>query len=183
MNADFPVVLDTCVLVPAALCDTLLRLAERRLYLPRWSGHTLTELESALVEKIGLAPEKAAKRVTAIHDHFADAIVRGSESLIAAMTNHPKDRHVLAAAVRSGAEVIVTFNLRDFPDAMLTPLLVEARHPDRFLIELYDLNPDVVVHSLHAQAEAIHRGLQELFGTLHQMVPNFVDLVAANLEI
>lgn len=95
MNADFPVVLDTCVLVPAALCDTLLRLAERRLYLPRWSGQTMVELERALIQRIGLSPEKAAKRVNAIREHFADAIVRGSEPLIPAMTNDAKDRHVL----------------------------------------------------------------------------------------
>lgn len=183
MNADFPVVLDTCVLVPAALCDTLLRLAERRLYLPRWSERTMAELENALVKKIGLTPEKAAKRVKAIREYFADAIVTGSDALIPAMPNDPKDRHVLAAAVRSSAEVIVTFNLRDFPDGLLTPFMVEARHPDRFLIELYDLNPEVVVHSLHAQAEAIHRGLEELFEGLRQMVPNFIDLVTASLEI
>jgi len=48
---------------------------------------------------------------------------------------------------------------------VLAPFFVEARHPDRFLIELYDLSPEVVVHSLHAQAETISRSLQELLGT------------------
>lgn len=183
MNADFPVVLDTCVLVPAAVCDTLLRLAERRLYLPRWSGQTMAELEKALIQRIGLTPEKAAKRVNAIREHFADAIVTGSEALIPAMTNHAKDRHVLAAAVSSKAEVIVTLNLRDFSDSALAPFFVQARHPDRFLIELYDLSPEVVVHSLHAQADTINRSLQELLSTLRRVVPSFVDLVTADLEI
>jgi predicted nucleic acid-binding protein len=183
MNADFPVVLDTCVLVPAALCDTLLRLAERRLYLPRWSEHTMPELERALIQGIGLTPAKAAKRVGAIREHFADAVVQGSEALIPAMTNPVKDRHVLAAAVRSKSDVIVTLNLRDFPDAVLAPFFVEARHPDRFLIELYDLSPEVVVHSLHAQAETISRSLQELLGTLRRVAPRFVDLVTGDLEI
>jgi len=183
MNGDFPVVLDTCVLVPAALCDTLLRLAERRLYLPRWSEQTMVELEKALIRKIGLTPAKAAKRVNAIREHFADAIVTGSETLIPAMTNHPKDRHVLAAAVRSKAGLIATLNLRDFPDAVLSPFLVQARHPDRFLIELYDLSPEVAVHSLHAQAQAVNRSLGDVLNTLRQVTPSFADLVAGDLEI
>jgi len=54
-----PVIPDTCVLVPVYLCDTLPRLAERRLYLPRWSSQTGVELERALVHKIGLTPENS----------------------------------------------------------------------------------------------------------------------------
>ena len=63
------------------------------------------------------------------------------------------------------------------------PFFVEARHPDRFLIELYDLSPEVVVHSLHAKAETISRSLQELLGTLRRVAPRFVDLVTGDLEI
>src|SRR5260370_6095333 len=139
-------------MVPAALSDTLLRLAERRLYLPRWSKQTTVEPERALVRKIGLTPEKAQKRTRAIADHFHDAIVEGAEVLIPAMINDEKDRHVVAAAVHVVAVVIVTLNLKDFPTQALQPFHVEARHPDRFLIELYDLSPEVVVHSLHEQA-------------------------------
>lgn len=61
MNPERPVILDTCVLVPISLCDTLLRLAESGLYLPRWSSETRTELEHALTSKIGLTQEKSAK--------------------------------------------------------------------------------------------------------------------------
>jgi hypothetical protein len=43
------------------------------------------------------------------------------------MTNHPKDRHVLAAAVRTGAQTIVTFNLKDLPEAVLAPWNMEAQ--------------------------------------------------------
>jgi predicted nucleic acid-binding protein len=126
MNADFPVVLDTCVLVPVALCDTSLRLAERRLFLPRWSSQTSVELERALVNKIGLSPEKARRRITKMQEHFRDALVSGYESLLPAMTNQEKDKNVLAAAVEAVAEVIVTLNLKDFPERALAPLKVEA---------------------------------------------------------
>jgi predicted nucleic acid-binding protein len=183
MNADFPVVLDTCVLVPVALCDTLLRLAERRLYLPRWSSQTSVELERAHVNKIGLTPEKAKKRIGKMQEHFWDAVVSGYESLLPAMTNQEKDKHVLAAAVAAGAEVIVTLNLKDFPEQALAPLKVEARHPDQFLIELYDLSPQTVTHSLHAQSTAIGRTPGELLKTLERITPDFVELVRSQLEI
>lgn len=183
MNADFPVVLDTCVLVPASLCDTLLRLAERRLYLPRWSKQTTVELESALIHKIGLAPEKARKRIQAILDHFGDATVIGSEVLIPAILNDEKDRHVVAAAIRAGAEVIVTLNLKDFPSSAMRPHGIEAKHPDRFLIELFDLSPELVIHSLHEQATTIGRELRDLLQTLAKVVPDFANLVTYQLEI
>jgi predicted nucleic acid-binding protein len=183
VNADFPVVLDTCVLVPPALCDTLLRLAERRLYLPRLSRQTIVGLEHELVEKIGLTQEKAQKRTQAIKEHFRDAIVSASEVLIPAMTNDEKNRHVAAAAVRAGAEVIVTLNLKDFPASALLPLRVEARHPDRFLIELFDLSPEVIIHSLHEQAEESDRSLEDLLQILVRIVPDFVILVTGHLDI
>jgi hypothetical protein len=66
------------VLVPVSLCDTLLRLAERRLYLPRWSSQTGVELERALVHKTGLTPEKAKRRIDTMHEHFRDALVYGT---------------------------------------------------------------------------------------------------------
>lgn len=117
MTADFPVVLDACVLVPASLRDTLLRCAERRMYLPRWSNEILDELRRTLLEKLGRSPEQVDHLSAELNRHFADARVEGFETLVALMTNDPGDRHVIAAAVKCGAEAIVTFNLRHFPDA------------------------------------------------------------------
>jgi predicted nucleic acid-binding protein len=183
MNADAPVVLDTCVLVPVSLCDTLLRLAERHLFIPRWSSETRIELERALVTKIGLTTEKAKKRIAKMHEHFGDAVVRGYEPLLPSMTNQEKDRHVLAAAAESEAELIVTLNLRDFPQAALTPFGVEAKHPDAFLISLYDLSPQIVTHTLNAQASAIGRSLPDLLGTLRRVTPDFAELIRSQLQL
>ncbi len=183
MNADAPVVLDTCVLVPVSLCDTLLRLAEQRLYIPRWSSETRAELERALVGKLGLTVEKAKKRIARMHEHFGDAVVLGYESLLPTMTNQEKDRHVLAAAVEAGAGLIVTMNLRDFPESALAPFRVEARHPDSFLIALYDLNPQVVIHTLDVQASAIRRSISELLNTLQRIIPGFAELVRSQLRL
>lgn len=183
MNADAPVILDTCVLVPVSLCDTLLRLAERHLFIPRWSSETRIELERALVSKIGLTTKKAQKRTAKMHEHFDDAVVGEYESLLSSMTNQEKDRHVLAAAVKAEAELIVTLNLRDFPQAALAPFGVEAKHPDSFLIALYDLSPQIVTHTLNAQASAIGRSLSELLSTLRRITPDFAELIRSQLQL
>lgn len=83
---------------------------------------------------------------------FPEATVTGYESMIDSMANHPKDRHVLAAAVHSSCEVIVTFNLKDFPRAMLVPHGIDAVHPDEFLLDQLDLYPQQVGRALVRQA-------------------------------
>jgi hypothetical protein len=88
---------------------------------------------------------------------FPDALVTGYESLIDGMTNDPKDRHVLAAAVRANAEVVVTFNIRDFPEAALKPYDILAVHPDDFLLDQLDLYPGLTIDVLEQQAAAYRR--------------------------
>ena len=105
------VVLDTCVLFPAHLRDTLLRLAEIELFVPVWSAHITDELERNLIE-YRIAPTAVARLTALMTEAFPDASVTAYEDLIPSMTCHEKDRHVLAAAVRSGATAVVTFNLQ-----------------------------------------------------------------------
>jgi hypothetical protein len=177
MISDYQVILDSCVLVNAALRDTLLRLAEPpHLYLPRWSWDIMLETKRTLETKIGLTPAQTAHLAGELEAYFADSWVEGYESLVPAMTNHPKDRHVLAAAVRCGAQTIVTFNLKDFPESALSPWNVEAQSPNDFLIHQYHLDPEVVTRKLHEQA-ARHGGLERLLEIHNKTVPGFVDLV------
>ncbi len=107
-------VLDTCVLAPMPLCDTLLRLAEDpAFYIPKWSPGILRELRSTL-QRMGYTPAQAERRIGAMESAFEDASVTGYERLVEAMTNDPKDRHVLAAAVCCGAHAIITQNVKHF---------------------------------------------------------------------
>jgi len=183
MTADFPVVLDACVLVPASLRDTLLRCAERRMYLLRWSNEILDELRRTLVEKLGRSTEQVEHLLAELNQHFADSKVEGYDRLVALMTNDPGDRHVVAAAVKCGAEAIVTFNLKHFPEAALDTWNIEAQHPDEFLSHLYHLNSDLMVHILHEQAGFIGKTLGELLGVLKRGVPNFVQLIADSVGL
>ena len=119
MRADYRAVLDACVLIPMPLADTLLRMAEApRLYLPKWSQAIMDEVTRNLVKKWNMEPEKARRREEELQRHFPEAWVEGFEPLINVMTNDPKDRHVLAAAVRSHSELIVTLQPARLPGCL-----------------------------------------------------------------
>jgi predicted nucleic acid-binding protein len=152
--ARYTALLDACVLVPIALADTLLRVAERELYRPLWSERILAEAADAVLEiHADLAPDVVAKRFAAMNNAFEDAPVEGWEPFEATLTlPDPDDRHVVAAAMRRKADAIITANVRDFPDETLAPLEIAVVHPDDFLLDQLDLAPRVVLDALREQA-------------------------------
>jgi hypothetical protein len=97
------------------------------------------------------------------------------------MQNDSKDRHVLACAVQSGARLIVTFNVRHFPSEALDPWLIEAQHPDDFLMAQYRRNSETLALVLREQAQAIGWETGALLQTLRKSAPRFVQLVSAGL--
>lgn len=165
----FPAFLDANVLVPINLTDVLLRAASAKTYRPLWSEDVLGEAERTVV-RLGAAPEKAARRFSMMRERFPDANVEGYEALVDDMNCDPKDRHVLAAAVRGGAEVIVTANLKDFPSEALDPYDIAAVHPDDFLLNQLDLYPVQTVHCLREMVEA------------RQNPPETLDVILTQLE-
>jgi hypothetical protein len=96
------------------------------------------------------------------------------------MTNDPKDRHVLAAAVHDSAPLILTFNLRHFTAEHLDPWGVRALHPDAFLSEIFHRNQQLVIAKLSQQAAVRRRNLHQLLDILRPLAPNFSTLVAAS---
>lgn len=182
MTSGYQAVIDACVLVNAALRDTLLRLAEPpHLYLPRWSKDIMIETKRTMQVKLGCTEEQTAHLEEQLLFHFADAWVEGYEPLIDAMGNHEKDRHVLAAAVKTGAQTIVTLNLRDFPLESLSPWHVQPQSPDAFLIDQYYLDSEVVMTKIREQVRDMHSGHMEHLLSIHsKTVPDFVDLVRSH---
>ena len=174
----YQAVIDACVLVNAALRDTLLRTAEPpRLYLPRWSKDILEEVRRTLENRLGVSPAQTAHLLDQLSLHFPDCCIEGYEALIPAMKNDPKDRHVLAAAVLTGAQTIVTFNVRHFPSSALEPWGVEAQTPDEFLVHQFYFDPGVVVAKLKEQAEAVRKNIDQLLEVHSRTVPTFAALV------
>jgi hypothetical protein len=171
--------LDACVLFPSAQRDTLLDAAQAGFYLPRWSEEILAELARNLVaDRDTVGPEKAARLLAAMRRHFAEAEIRDFDELIPLMTNHPKDRHVLAAAVHAGVNVLVTDNLRHFRLAALDPHGIVALSADEFLTQLFDSDPDQMTQLLINQAagyRAPTMTLGDLLGRLAGNAPTLVD--------
>jgi len=162
VSSTFGVVLDANVLVPRALCDTLVRAARARLYRLHWTEQILKETERALISDIGLTKEQARRRILTMKDAQPYAMVEGYKSLIDAMSNQKKDRHVLAAAVRVGAQLIVTRNTKDFPPKAMRDYNIETQTPDEFLVNLYDMNPIVMYEVLNTQGAALKSRPDEL---------------------
>jgi predicted nucleic acid-binding protein len=178
VNAGRIVVLDACVLIPMPLADTLLRLAAGpRLFAPKWSDRMMEEVSRVLQNDFGLSPEKTAYRESEIRRHFPEAWTEGYERLIPSMTNHPKDRHVLAAAVHARAATIVTYNTKDFPPPSLAAHGITAVGPSTFLKDLYAASPEEIRGVLAAQAAAIGEPLHYVLSRLRVNVPGFVAML------
>jgi predicted nucleic acid-binding protein len=181
ITAPFKVILDANVLYPFSLRDTLLRAAGAALFQIYWSEEILEETRRNLVKSAAVPEDKAAKLIATMKAAFPEACVTGYEPLVASMKNDPKDAHVAAAAVKAGAQVIVTCNLDDFRDL---PDGIEAQSPDTFLGNLFDLDPDGLVELLKEQAAALKRpprSLHELLEGLAKIVPGFAADVRGHL--
>lgn len=167
----FVVVYDACVLYPAPLRDLLIRIAQKGAVRVRWTDLILDEcFRSILAQRPDLTPASLARTRELMVDAVADCMVTGHEPLVEALhLPDPEDRHVLAAAIRAGAQAIVTLNLRDFPAHSLGEYEVEAIHPDDFVLDLLDLSPAAVVGAVQEQARALKnppRTLGDVLDTL-----------------
>lgn len=142
----FTVIYDACVLYPAPLRSFLMYLAVTDLYHARWTNDIHEEWMRSIVKDHVDIPRKQVERIRDLmNSHVRDCLVTGYEPLIGGLTlPDPDDRHVLAAAILSGADTIVTFNLKDFPEEALKPYGIKAQHPDEFLNCQLDLAPNVV---------------------------------------
>ena len=140
----FTALYDACVLYPAPLRDLLMRLAITDLFRARWTDQIHEEwIRSVLEDRPDLTREQLERTKQLMNSHVRDSVVSGYEDLIDGLQlPDPDDRHVLAAAIRTRASVIVTFNG------------LEAQHPDEFITHLLDLNPAAVCSAAKKQRSA-----------------------------
>jgi predicted nucleic acid-binding protein len=142
MISTFTVVLDANVLFGSRLTSLLMELAMSGLFRARWSDHIHEEWMAAVSAKYGIPRENLTRRRDFMNASVPDACVTGYEDLIGALVlPDPKDRHVLAAAIRCGASAIVTFNEKDFPADAITKFGIHTRHPDDFILEVDGIDP------------------------------------------
>ena len=180
-SSQITAVLDTNVLFPPVLRDTLLYAAAFRLFRPVWSAQTWEELARNLVAKGGLSEPAAVRRMSFMTQAFPYAMAVPPPELIAALKNHPKDRHVLAAAIQSGAGIIVTQNLKDFPAEVVTEHGIAALHADAFLCSLLRTDAERLLRSIHHHAARLRHppmAASDLLSALSRHAPGFVRAAA-----
>jgi len=143
----FIVVLDTNVIYPITTRDILLWFAHFDLFTPKWSKHIFDEWREVMTRK-GVSEAEIKKRINRVELAFPDAQVEHYELLINGL-NLPdeKDRHIMAAAIKTNANVIVTNNLKDFPNDYLSAYGLSAKSPDDFLTDIIDLNHNLSIEA------------------------------------
>lgn len=170
---DHPVtaVYDANVLYPAPLRDLFIRLAQAGLVRARWTERIHDEwTRNVLANNSHVTSERLARTRSLMNGAVRDCLVTGYEDLIDSLTlPDPDDRHVLAAAIRSNADAIVTFNLADFPGDTLGRFDIKAQHPDDFLTSLLDPAPGAVCAAVKIQRESLRnppKTIEEFLVTL-----------------
>lgn len=144
--------LDANILYPQLLRDLFLSLAHAKLYRPFWTDQVQDEWVRNVLKNHPYLTSEALSRTCGMMDlAFPESRVVGYESKIDEIVlPDAEDRHVVAAASTLISPKIVTFNLRHFPPAVLSPLGIEAVHPDAFLLSLLDSHDVAVFHAIRA---------------------------------
>jgi predicted nucleic acid-binding protein len=159
----FTVVYDACVLYPAPLRDTLMWLGMSDLFKAHWTDHIHEEWIRALMRTGKYELTKLERARDLMDAHCRDAKVTGYESLIETLVlPDPNDRHVLAAAIRCGADAIVTKNFKDFPESVISAFGIDVLHPDDFLYYQIDLAPAICCKYLRQQRIALKNPAMEI---------------------
>lgn len=180
--------LDANVLYPAELRNLLMRLATQGLFQAKWSVSVHEEwIRNVLADRPQITRPMLERTRQLMDAHVEDSLVQDYETLALELTlPDPDDRHVLAAAIVGKADLIVTFNLRDFPTALLHSYGIEAQHPDAFVVRLMEMdivgvcvaaskhrlslqNPPKIVHDYLASME--RQGLRRTVTRLREYAP------------
>lgn len=158
-HSRFTALYDACVLYPEMLRSFLMYLAISGRYRARWTADIRREWREAVLRgRPDLDPAAIDRTAMLMEGVVDDALIHGYEDLVPGLAlPDPDDRHVLAAAVRGGADVIVTVNLRDFPATVLQPFGIEAQHPDEFVEYLFDLDSSAVLAAAQQHRRGMHR--------------------------
>lgn len=156
-HSPFTAVYDACVLYPAPLRDFLMWLALSGRFRARWTLEIHQEWKRNLLKnRPDLKAEQLDRTSDLMDQAIPDACVTGYDNLIEGLSlPDANDRHVLAAAIRCSASVIVTFNQKDFPASKLDEFGIEAQHPDEFVDNLFDLDPAAVVAAAQRQRQQL----------------------------
>jgi PIN domain len=143
MFSNYTALYDACVLYPAPLRDLLVQIGLTDLFKAKWTDKIHDEwIGNVLKSRPDLTLEQLTRTRILMNRNIRDCLITDYDSLIPSLElPDPGDRHVFAAAIKGGVNVIVTFNLKDFPVETLLPYNIEVQHPDDFIACVIDLKP------------------------------------------
>ena len=184
---NFNVVLDACVLYDSYLRDFLLRLAEQELYQPFWSSIICEEVKRNLLKRPNIMEGKINRIISLINEVFPEAMIDSYSKLpkVDEIQINDKDKHVIAAAIKSNAQVIVTNNLKDFPNNILNEYAIDAQSPDTFLVNLFHLSKGKVINSFKDMQKEYTEppvSTEELCNIFGNRTPNFIKNIKPYME-
>jgi predicted nucleic acid-binding protein len=174
MDTPSMAIIDACVLYSAPLRDLIVRLAQASLIQARWTDDIHNEwMRNVLKNNPKLSRERLERTRFLMDGAVRDCLVTGYAALVPLLTlPDPDDRHVLAAAIHGEAELIVTFNLSDFPREALARYGVDVRHPDEVISELFDAAVDEFCEAARLQRHGLKnppRSVEEFLATLESV--------------
>tara|TARA_R110001592_G_scaffold44230_1_gene142551 strand:- start:1789 stop:2361 length:573 start_codon:yes stop_codon:yes gene_type:complete len=157
MSSNYTVVFDANVLYPAPLRSFLMYLAVSGEFRARWTEMIHDEwIRNLLKKRTDLTAEQLHQTRTLMNENVPGSVVTGFEGLIESITlQDENDRHVVAAAIQTRAEAIITFNLKDFPSSELSKYGIIALHPDEFIANLINLNSGTVIEAARRQRASL----------------------------
>lgn len=180
MSRSVRALVDANVFVATWTLDVLLTLADKGAVEPVWSEAVLEEAREAVDRVHGT--NGGARYIDAAERAFPYAMAVPEEGDIAGVVlPDPDDLHVVSAAVAGDCDVIVTYNVRDFPERSLEPLGLRALRPDDFFMEVASVDPEgtvAAVRSLIAVKRRPPRTMEEeLEGLRANLLTRFADFV------
>lgn len=169
------VIYDANVLYPALLRDLLMRLVETKLFQARWTDEILNEMVRSIISNRPELEQRIRRTKTIIDNFQQDSSITDYEYLIPDLyLPDPDDRHVLAAAIHGEVKIIVTDNIRDFPQDILARYKIIACTPDRFIAKLLQRYPDEVIQVIGELSASLTRPRIELVELLQNLAVNHI---------
>ena len=176
--------LDACVLYPPSLRDLLMRVATVGVYEPRLTEEIHVEwIRNVLADNPQVTPARLDRTRRLMNQVTEKCLVSGYKTRLSSLNlPDPNDRHVLAAAIEATAEVIVTYNLPDFPDTILRAYNIAAVHPDDFLSALFDSAPELFLQGVRAHRASLRNPPKDVEAYLQTLLANRLTELAHRLS-
>ncbi len=160
------ITIDACVLYPTVMREMVLGVAATGAFRPVWSARILEEWARA-AQKLGPEGEAQARaEIALLRSRWPEAEAAPAPHLEARLwLPDAADIHVLATAVSTSCDAIMTLNAKDFPKGTLAEDALARLAPDAHLYGLWHQDPAPV----HEVAERVLAEARRLSGQPWEM--------------